>query len=127
MNPNDNPQSGAQFSASPGAYSVPADGQVQPPIEAVRPASAVSAALTGQVNPLIAKTAVDDAATPNPVNSAAPAIADDGDLIEQEWVIKAKLLVMRTSQDPYEQNKQLAAFRADYLQKRYNKTIKLNQ
>lgn len=56
-----------------------------------------------------------------------PAVAADDDLIEKEWVIKAKQIVSTTREDPYQQNRQLAAFKADYMQKRYNKTIKLSE
>jgi len=56
-----------------------------------------------------------------------PTVAADDDLIEKEWVIKAKQIVDSTREDPYQQNRQLAAFKADYMQKRYNKTIKLSE
>lgn len=57
--------------------------------------------------------------------SSTPAVADDSDLIEKEWVEKAKQIVASTREDPYEQNKQMSRFKADYLKKRYNKDIKL--
>lgn len=57
--------------------------------------------------------------------SSMPTIADDTDLIEKEWVTKAKEIVERTKQDPYMQNKEVEKFKADYLKKRYNKDIKL--
>lgn len=54
-----------------------------------------------------------------------PQIADDSDLIEKEWVIKAKEIVARTAHDPHLQNKEMTKFKADYLKKRYNKDINL--
>ncbi len=54
-----------------------------------------------------------------------PAIADDADLIEKEWVAKAKQIVKKTKEDPYNQNKELNVFKADYMKKRYGKDIKL--
>ena len=54
----------------------------------------------------------------------APELADDGDLIEKEWVLKVKQIVRATSNDPYEQNVQLTALKAEYMQKRYGKQIK---
>jgi hypothetical protein len=54
----------------------------------------------------------------------APAVADDGDVIEKEWVHRAKQIVERTRQDPHMQTKELHKFKAEYMQKRYNKTIK---
>ena len=56
-----------------------------------------------------------------------PSTADDADLIEKEWVVKAKSIVNNTLDDPYNQSKQLTAIKADYLQKRYNKNLKLSE
>lgn len=50
--------------------------------------------------------------------------ADDGDLIEKEWVNKAKSIVEKTKDDPYKQSEELKVLKSDYLQKRYNKTLK---
>lgn len=52
--------------------------------------------------------------------------AQDSDVIEKEWVIKVKQIVAETRTDPYQQNKQLALLRADYLHKRYGKIVKLS-
>ncbi|MDL2341459.1 MAG: hypothetical protein QFB87_00030 [Patescibacteria group bacterium] len=60
-------------------------------------------------------------------NSAAPAIADDADLIEKEWVQKAKEIINKTQNDPNQQSRELSYFKADYMQKRYNKVIKLSE
>jgi len=60
------------------------------------------------------------ATTKNP----AAKIIEDKDLIEKEWVEKAKKIVDANSGDPYKQSEQLTAFRAEYMQKEYNKTIK---
>lgn len=56
-----------------------------------------------------------------------PMIADDNDLIEKEWVSKAKQIVDQTKDDPYNQNKQIVRLRADYLKKRYNKDVKIQE
>jgi hypothetical protein len=53
--------------------------------------------------------------------------ADDGDLIEKEWVTKAKQIVERTRDDPYKQSEDLTLFKADYMRKRYGKTIKVSR
>lgn len=65
------------------------------------------------------QTATDDA--------TMPIIADDADLIEKEWVLKAKEIVARTKHDPYQQNKEVERVKADYMKKRYNKEIKLTE
>ena len=53
-----------------------------------------------------------------------PQIADDTDLIEKEWVERAKRIVEHTKHDPHQQTKEMNAMKADYLKKRYNKDIK---
>lgn len=55
-----------------------------------------------------------------------PSIADDTDLIEKEWVLKAKEIVERTHDDPYKQNNAIHQLKADYMKKRYSKDIKLS-
>lgn len=58
---------------------------------------------------------------------ATPAAAADSDRIEQEWVDKTKQIVLATRNDPYEQARQLATLKADYMMKRYNKEIKVGE
>lgn len=58
---------------------------------------------------------------------ASPVAADDSDLIEKEWVSKAKEIVERTRENPYQQTRELNLFKADYMKKRYNKTLKLSE
>jgi|AntRauTorckE6833_2_1112554.scaffolds.fasta_scaffold00992_4 hypothetical protein len=74
---------------------------------------------------------IDDASASTPASAPMqldpPMIADDNDLIEKEWVIKAKQIVEQTKDDPYNQNEQIVRLRADYLKKRYNKDIKMSK
>lgn len=56
-----------------------------------------------------------------------PELAEDSDLIEQEWVNKAKAIVERTREDPHLQNKEINKFKADYIKKRYNREIKVSE
>lgn len=65
------------------------------------------------------------ALSPPPVS--APAIADDADLIEKEWVMKARQIVEQTKADPYAQNQQMNQMKADYIKKRYNKDLKVEE
>lgn len=53
-----------------------------------------------------------------------PDEASDTDLIEKEWVDKAKEIVEHTQDDPYEQQKALSAMKTDYMKKRYNRELK---
>lgn len=78
--------------------------------------------------PPIAVPMADPAAIPSALPAAdqgLPQIADDNDLIEKEWVVKAKEIVQRTKHDPYVQTQEMGKVRADYLKKRYNKDIKV--
>jgi hypothetical protein len=59
--------------------------------------------------------------------TTGPTTVDDGDLIEKEWVTKAKQIVERTRDNPYQQSEELTLFKADYMKKRYDKTIKVSK
>ncbi len=56
-----------------------------------------------------------------------PAAADDADVIEKEWVDKAKKIVWATKDDPHQQEKEVSKLQADYLMKRYGKQMKLSE
>lgn len=62
-----------------------------------------------------------------PANSPSPLSADDNDLIEEEWVIKAKQIIAATREDPHAQTREVTKFKADYLKKRYNKDLRLEE
>lgn len=81
------------------------------------------------VSPSIALPGNDYSTSPsaqhNPHTSSLT--ADDADLIEKEWVLKAKAIVLQTREDPREQSKQMSGIKADYLKKRYNKDLKVSE
>lgn len=52
-----------------------------------------------------------------------PLIAADEDLIEKEWVDRAKKIVQNTEGNPYRQDEEVSDLQADYLEKRYSKKI----
>lgn len=54
-----------------------------------------------------------------------PEEANDIDLIEKEWVLKAKQIVQHTYDDPYTQQAEISKMKADYMKKRYNKEVKI--
>ncbi|EDK72740.1 hypothetical protein TM7_0100 [candidate division TM7 genomosp. GTL1] len=56
----------------------------------------------------------------------APLVAADEDLIEREWVDKAKRIVVATRDDPYAQEREVSKLQANYLQKRYGKEVKVS-
>ena len=73
---------------------------------------------TAPLNPII------DNQTPvNVPTSGLP--ADDADLIEKQWVVKAKQIVEQTKNDPYVQNQEISKVKAEYISKRFNKQVKL--
>jgi hypothetical protein len=57
------------------------------------------------------------------INTTVSMVAGDTDLIEKEWVIKAKVIVENTRHDPYIQNQQLGLLKTDYMVKRYGKKL----
>lgn len=65
-----------------------------------------------------------------PVNNAAaapsddnPAVASDDDLIEKEWVDKAKKIIADTRDDPHKREQAVGKLQADYLKKRYGREL----
>lgn len=50
--------------------------------------------------------------------------AGDVDLIEKEWVEKAKSIVNGTLGDPHTQSEKISQMKADYIRKRFNKEIR---
>lgn len=52
-----------------------------------------------------------------------PVLAADDDLIEKEWVDKAKRIILDTKNDPYRREQEVSRLQADYLRKRYGKEL----
>lgn len=68
--------------------------------------------------PVPVPTAPTDDAT-----TVGPTIAADDDLIEKEWVDKAKKIIADTRDDPYKREQEVNKLQADYLRKRYGKEL----
>lgn len=78
------------------------------------------------VVPLPTTHADDNASQASAIGDASnPAVAADEDLIEKEWVEKAKKVISETKHDPYAQEQAVSRLQADYLNKRYGKVIKV--
>lgn len=115
---------------TPGAVT-PAPERAATPFETLRPPAPIGPVqTTGPLDLPVPTAPVPQA----PVNLAGsqksgqtPAVADDADLIEKEWVQKAKEIIAETQNDPHKQSKELNIFKADYMQKRYNKVLKLSE
>ena len=53
----------------------------------------------------------------------APLVANDDDLIEKEWVDKAKKIVSETKDDPYQREESINKLQSDYQKKRYGREL----
>lgn len=56
-------------------------------------------------------------------DTAGPTLASDDDLIEKEWVDKAKKIIADTQNDPYRREQEVTKLQIDYLRKRYGKEL----
>lgn len=63
------------------------------------------------------------AAAPSQQTITAPMVAADEELIEKEWVDKAKEIIQRTGDDPHARTEQVNQLQRSYLEKRYGKVI----
>lgn len=52
-----------------------------------------------------------------------PLVAADEDLIEKEWVDKAKEIIQSTKDDPHARTQRVNELQRDYLQKRYGRVV----
>lgn len=57
---------------------------------------------------------------------AAHAAIPDGDHIPEVWIDKTKSVIAQTKQDPYIQKSEVEKIKAEYIQKRFNKQIKVD-
>lgn len=63
-----------------------------------------------------------DDSTTIPVDDT-PLIANDDDLIEKEWVDKAKKIISETKDDPFRREKEVGKLQIEYVKKRYGRHI----
>ncbi|MBI3984087.1 hypothetical protein HY346_02195 [Candidatus Microgenomates bacterium] len=66
----------------------------------------------------------DGQARDDDAKSDMPLVAEDVDVIEMEWVNKAKKIINETKDDPHTQEKEVERLQREYLKKRYGKEIK---
>lgn len=80
--------------------------------------------------PLVAplpQPVVTDQVQGTPPTTDTPALASDEDLIEKEWVDKAKKIIAQTKDDPYRREQEVSKLQADYLRKRYGRELGTSQ
>jgi len=58
-----------------------------------------------------------------PVQTVGPLVAADEDVIEKEWVDKAKQIILETKDDPHARTNRVNELQRDYLKKRYGKDL----
>lgn len=80
--------------------------------------ASTAAAIAVPVAPV--QTPVDDSQA---TATVSPIVAGDEDLIEKEWVDKAKEIIDQTKDDPHARTAKVNELQRDYLQKRYGKVI----
>lgn len=117
---------GSQLPEQQGGAARPETRAVQPPA-AAPVATPTTAVPTIDPAMMYAVPAQPQPATNQTTASMQHLMADDSDLIEKEWVLKAKAIVMQTKDDPHMQNKEMTKVKADYLKKRYNKDLKVSE
>ena len=72
------------------------------------------------------QAAQDDSSASQPALIADDAIsldAADQDLIEKEWVEKAKRIINETRDDPYKREQEVSKLQIEYIRKRYGREI----
>lgn len=90
------------------------------------PAAANAAPAVAPPTPTLPPVVVPDDTTMAPTDDN-PVVAADEDLIEKEWVDKAKRIIATTKDDPYRREQEVGKLQADYLRKRYGKELGASQ
>lgn len=76
--------------------------------------------------PVLPQVADDGVATQGNSSVASddsPLVAGDDDLIEKEWVDKAKEIIAKTRDDPFRREAEIGKLQIDYVKKRYGRQI----
>ena len=99
----------------------PERGEAAVPERAPEHAAQAQAGLSAQPIPITLPTPVPvaDDTQQSSASDDLPAVAADDDLIEKEWVDKAKQIISDTRDDPAAREKQVGRLQSDYLKKRY--------
>lgn len=103
----------------------PERGESASPERASEHAAQAQASISAQPIPVTLPTPVPiaDDTTSSTAADDLPAVAADEDLIEKEWVDKAKQVISETRDDPAARERQVGKLQADYLKKRYGKEL----
>lgn len=73
--------------------------------------------------PIVQPTVDPNATKPVASGDNTTLIANDDDLIEKEWVDKAKKIIAETKDDPYRREVEIGKLQIEYIRKRYGREI----
>lgn len=85
--------------------------------------AALAAVQSTAVLPVPVPVAPPPAVQADDTATAVPTVAADEDLIEKEWVDKAKQIINQTKDDPYRREQEVGKLQAEYLRKRYGREL----
>ena len=93
-------------------------------VEQAAEAGAIAAGMASQAasQPLVAMPQAPPAGQPAAA-PATPLVAADEDLIEKEWVERAKSIIQQTKDDPHARTQQVNELQRGYLEKRFGRVI----
>lgn len=96
-------------------------------IETINTSAAEAAGITApQVvlpQPAVAQPLTNPDSQTVPSDDNATLIANDDDIIEKEWVDKAKKIIAETKDDPYRREVEISKLQIEYIRKRYGREI----
>ena len=73
--------------------------------------------------PLDDAAASDSSAAQPQLSDDTPLVAGDNDLIEKEWIDKAKKIIEETRDDPYTRERSINKLQIEYIKKRYGREL----
>lgn len=122
-NPNLQPGASVPEGLQPGQLEQqPTPAAAETPVAPVpAPAAAQNVSVPQQPAPVPASAPAVPAGAPAAVPT--PAVADDVDVIEPEWIEKAEDVVRTHQGDPYGEEKAIEHLQVDYLKKRYGFSV----
>lgn len=86
-------------------------------------AAADAASSAAPAQPIVVATPTAPVAEPTTAPTLGPLTAADEDVIEKEWVDKAKQIITETHDDPYQRSNRVNQLQKEYLKKRYGKDL----
>lgn len=108
---------------------------MQQPANPVAPMQPVMAPQFQPQQPMTAQQPQISPAAPNPIAQMAPVQSappeepedDDDDALDIEWIAKAKAIVEQLRLDPFAESNAFNEIKAEYLQRRHGKTVKVSK